>query len=801
MIEPVSQQLISGGSLKDPSFSDPLLPHLIEAMNRAIEINITVSFILQSGLILLKDAIEDALSRGCKLRLITSDYLDVTQPVALRGLMHFVERNADVRIYESQGNPGFHMKSYLFIKERTENEISGSLFVGSSNISKAALTESLEWNWQQSFRHQNLDEFAAVREPFERLLADDRVKPLTHEWIDHYIDRYKQSPFRQVKVVEFDDVVETATPSETQMLALAALHESRKQGFQRGLVVLATGLGKTWLSAFDVKQFEAKRVLFIAHREEILLQAQQTFQRLNPEVSSSLFTGQQQVWSDWMFASVQTISKSKTLQAFSPEHFDYMIVDEFHHATAPTYRRVIDYFQPKFLLGLTATPERTDQADLLALCDDNLVFEKTLRDAILDKELVPFAYFGVKDEFINYEEIPWRNGKFEPTALENAFASHKRAQHALNHWIEKKQSRTLSFCISRKHAEFMSDFFCAAGYKAVAVYQGSSVRRNEALEQLNQGVIDIIFSVDLFNEGTDLPRIDTLLMLRPTDSKIVFLQQLGRGLRLAEGKDPLIVIDLVGNHRACINKPQILFESLTGARKTGGPKPPPQLPDGCYIKLDPELLLLLDKVKGKLRVVDHYRALKEELGYRPSAVQAYADGIDFSKVRKQATSWFNFLLSESDIPEDDIAVVNQYSEFLLNGVETTTMAKSFKVILLQAFLELDGFRNPPTLARLAQQSFIVLKRHPVLFQKDLSEKYHAEDGKSSSWLKYWKSNPIKFSTKNNKEKPDDYWFIVEGDQFKPAFHVRDEHIDLLHGYVQELIDLRLMEYHDRSKSS
>jgi superfamily II DNA or RNA helicase len=217
-------------------------------------------------------------------------------------------------------------------------------------------------------------------------------------------------------------------------------------------VVLAAGLGKTWLSAFDVKQFDAKRVLFLAHREEILLQAQQTFQRLNPEIRSGLFTGQQQIWSDWMFASIQTISKSKTLQAFSPEHFDYMIVDEFHHATAPTYRRVIDYFQPKFLLGLTATPERTDQADLLALCDDNLVFEKTLRDAILDKELVPFAYFGVKDEFINYEEIPWRNGKFEPTALEHAFASHKRAQHALNQWVEKKQSRTLSFS---KHLYFL----------------------------------------------------------------------------------------------------------------------------------------------------------------------------------------------------------------------------------------------------------------------------------------------------------------------------------------------------------
>ena len=170
MFESESQQLITGGDVKDPSFSDPLLPHLIEAINRAIEIDITVSFILQSGLILLKDAIEDALSRGCKVRLITSDYLDVTQPVALRGLMHFVERDADVRIYESQGNPGFHMKSYLFIKERTDTEICGSLFIGSSNISKAALTQSLAWNWQQSFHYQNLNDFDVICVPFNRLL-------------------------------------------------------------------------------------------------------------------------------------------------------------------------------------------------------------------------------------------------------------------------------------------------------------------------------------------------------------------------------------------------------------------------------------------------------------------------------------------------------------------------------------------------------------------------------------------------------------------------------------------------------
>lgn len=789
-------QLITGGKSADPSFTDPLLPHLLEAMNRAVEIDMTVSFVLQSGLMLLKDAIEDALDRGCVIRLITSDYLDVTEPTALRSLMHFVERNADVRIYESQGNPGFHMKSYLFIREQSAHVVSGSLFVGSSNISRAALTQSLEWNLRQSFDDQLLDEFAMIREPFDKLLDDPRVKPLTHAWIDQYIQRYHKSPFRQVHATEYEEVTDKPVPSHTQELALAALFQSRQQGFRRGLVVLATGLGKTWLSAFDVRQFNAKKVLFIAHREEILLQAQQTFQRLNPEVSSALFTGQTQIWSDWMFASIQTISKSRTLQSFLPEHFDYIIVDEFHHATAPTYRRVIDYFQPKFLLGLTATPERTDQADLLALCDDNLVFEKTLRDAIRDKELVPFAYFGIKDEFINYEEIPWRHGQFEPAALNNAFASHQRAQHALKHWREKKQTRTLSFCISRKHAEFMANCFNVAGYRAVAVYQGSMVRRNEALKQLDLGQIDIIFSVDLFNEGTDLPRIDTLLMLRPTDSKIVFLQQLGRGLRLAEGKQSLVVIDLVGNHRACLNKPQILLESLTGSASAGS-KQLNELPEGCYINLDPDLLPILDRFHSRLRVVDQYRALKEKLGFRPSAVQAYADGIDFSKVRKQAHSWFDLVRSESDISASEAEMMAPYTDFLLKGVESTTMTKSFKVILLQAFLELDGFRQSPTLEQLAAQSFMILQRHPDVFRQDVPEKFRDENGQSPAWLKYWKANPIQFSTKNGKDNPEEYWFVVEHDTFKPAFDIQAGHVDRLHQWVQELIDLRLMAYLDR----
>lgn len=806
-------QLLTGGSPQDSSFNQPLLDTLRNAINKThinSQIGIAVSFIRHSGWRLLHNALLEALDRGVTLQIVTSDYLDVTEPMALREMMLLAERGACVRIYESANNAGFHLKSYLFIQQHTDLHLTGMGLVGSSNISRAALTQSLEWNWKLSVDHEINSPAAisllALKTQLEQLAKDCRLVPLTHAWIDGYLERYQHSPLIQLRLITGDttsdneSLRETPSPNPVQEEALAALHQTRQLGFKRGLVVMATGLGKTWLAAFDARQLKAKKLLFVAHRDEIIRQAQATFIRMNPSAHTGLYNGQQQQQADWLFASIQTLGREHHLQQFAHDHFDYIIVDEFHHATAPTYRRLLDHFRPQFLLGLTATPDRTDQADILALCDDNLVFERGLRDAIIDRHLVPFIYQGVYDEFINYDEIPWRNGRFDPEALDAAFASQKRAKHALEKWREFSQSRTLAFCISTRHADFMARIFNTVGIKSVAIHSKSAMPRNQALSELADGTLQVIFSVDLFNEGTDLPAIDTLLMLRPTESRIVFLQQLGRGLRLCEGKTKLMVIDLVGNHKACLFKPELL-RAITQV-DGGGPgssSSTPTLPEGCLINLDPELIPLMDKLRygGRVKIIDDYRRLKDELGYRPTAVQAFQAGFDFSKLRKQHGSWFELLLGEDDLTTNQLIVLDKLRDFLLTGIETATLNKSFKIILLQALLELDGLRQLPSLKALAEQSRYVLERHPDLMQLDLPAAQQAMTADSAAWLTYWKNNPIKYSTSGNEDSQADYWFEVIDQHFTPRFNLPEDELDTLHDMMQELVDLRLVEYRRR----
>ncbi|MFH7587027.1 DEAD/DEAH box helicase family protein [Oceanimonas sp. AH20CE76] len=806
-------ELVTGGGKQDPVFNQPLLTPLLDAINQAGKgsaITMAVSFIRQSGLWLLKDALHEALGRGATLRVLTSDYLDVTEPVALRELMLLAERSADVRIYQSSGEAGFHLKSYLFIQQQGEQQLQGKGFVGSSNLSKAALTQSLEWSWQLTVNDVHspaASSLLALQAQMERLFNDSRVVPLSSEWIDDYLRRYRQSPLTHLRLVTGDTrsddetLRETPMPNSVQEAALAALQASRTEGYRRGLVVMATGLGKTWLAAFDVRQMQAARILFVAHRDEIIRQAQSTFIHMNPDAHTGLYTGDQKEQANWLFASVQTLGRDVHLKRFDREHFDYIIVDEFHHATASSYRRLLDHFRPKFLLGLTATPDRTDQADILALCDDNLVFECHLREAIERRHLVPLVYHGIYDEHINYEEIPWRNGRFDPDALDHAFASQKRAKHALEQWRRLGRSRTLAFCVSVRHAEFMARIFQEAGINAAAVYAGSSLPRNQALKDLAVGRLSVIFSVDLFNEGTDLPAIDTLLMLRPTESRIVFLQQLGRGLRLHPGKQDLMVIDLVGNHRSCLFKPWQLQETLGGSGTPGVTDI--TLPPGCFINLDPQVIKLADQLRygSRVRVADDYVRLRDQLGSRPTAVQAFQANIDFTKVRKQHGSWFGLVQEQGDLPANAERVLAKLHDFLLTGIETTRLAKCFKLILLQALLELDGLREPPLLSELAEQSRLVLERHPDLFMQDLPKPQQTIAGNSAQWLSYWSRNPIKHSTSGSGDSQADYWFEIQNERFCPRFSLPLNELSTLHDMMQELVDLRLAEYRRRKNKA
>ena len=462
-----AHKLYSGSKLTTGN-NNAILPHLVTAINNATEIEITVAFVQMSGLKLLFEPLLDALNNNTSIKLLTSDYLSITNPDALRQLLLLQERGAKTKVFECVDNISFHMKSYIFVKTKENNIVEGCAYIGSNNISRMALTSGHEWCLRHDYEKPDnsiaAKEFINIRNEFLSIFNHSSSKELSNSWIDTYQIRYLEN--KKIKLFAIgespglDDVPDDIVPNSVQVSALQALSSSRVHGFQRGLVVLATGMGKTYLSAFDVKQMEAKKVLFIAHREEILLQAERTFIQVIDNANTGLYNSRnKQIKADFLFASIQTIGKEKHLKQFLREHFDYIIVDEFHHASASTYKKLLTYFQPKFLLGLTATPERTDQSDILSLCDNNLVFERNLVHGIDEKILVPFHYYGIYDQYVDYDEIPWRNGRFDPKQLDTAFATIKRANHIYEHWKKNKQTRTLAFCVSKKHADYMSSFF------------------------------------------------------------------------------------------------------------------------------------------------------------------------------------------------------------------------------------------------------------------------------------------------------------------------------------------------------
>ena len=798
------KRLITGGC------HNPFLPSLLEGIRQATEIEMTVAFIKATGLRLLfadlKDALvpsPDSLRAPVRLRIITSDYLDVTDPEALRSLMLLQERGAQVKVYESAGS-SFHMKSYIFVHDSNGPNPSGMAFVGSSNISRQALQNGLEWNyrievpnWSESPDYAG---FVEIRSRFEELFTDPQAVPLTHDWIDGYEQR------RRVQALPVapgsHESEPPPLPTSIQNEALLALTLTRQEGFRRGLVVMATGLGKTWLAAFDSHFIQAKRVLFVAHREEILFQAENTFLRIRPHARVGFYTGQvKDAEVDILCASVQTLGKLEHLMHFPSRHFDYVVVDEFHHAAAATYRRLLNHFEPRFLLGLTATPDRSDQSDILSLCDDNLVFSKDLFVGVTSGLLVPFHYYGIFDESVDYREIPWRSGKFDPEQLSNKLATLARARHAHKKWQELSQARTLAFCVSIRHAQFMAERFRQVGVKAEAVYAGSAMARSEALEQLTDGRLQVIFSVDLFNEGVDVPGIDTVMLLRPTESKILFLQQIGRGLRTAPEKDHLVILDFIGNHQSFLHKPQALFNVAANykalaqfARQVEQRRL--TLPEGCFANYDLELIDFLKRLDSSGGQKE-YEALRESLGRRPTLSEFYRSGASVSQVRQQYGNWFSFVDAMGDLGADEKGCADRQRKFFLE-VETTPMTRSFKMVLLEALLEHDGLVAAPALDVLAAQSLAIFQRRRRLLQDIRQDLQNIDRVKPADWQQYWDSNPVNAWIGGNRSGSTDSFFHIVDGRFTPRFKVGADELETLTALLQELVDFRFASYEARS---
>ncbi|MCB9878197.1 MAG: DUF3427 domain-containing protein [Planctomycetes bacterium] len=807
---PHSQPLIHGDD-------DPLLPHLAACFPRARAVSVAVAFVLDRGVDLIRPYLADLLAAGGRLRLLTGDYFDVSEPRGLERLLDLadgdlaLESRLELRMFETKGQRAFHPKAYVF--ERTGEAVA---FVGSSNMSRSALVgNGVEWNYR-IVRSSDAEGFAAVTRSFEQLFGHPSTVPLTAEWIRAYRQRRRVDPRRPMIEVAPEELP-PAQPHPLQREALAALRRSRERGNRAGLVVLATGLGKTWLSAFDSMAFaeerghdsESQRLLFVAHREEILDQALATYRRVRPGCAIGKFTGSDKdAGATVLFASIQTLSRPHHLERFAPDHFEYIVVDEFHHAAADTYRRLIEYFRPGFLLGLTATPERTDGGDLLALCGHNLAFRCDLGEGVKAGQLSPFHYFGVPDD-VDYATVPWsrQSGRFDEMELTRALATERRAGNALEQWRQRGGARGLGFCCSQHHADYMAAFFRQRGVRAVAVHAGStSAPRANSLEDLRAGRLEVIFCVDMFNEGVDVPVIDTVMMLRPTESRIVWLQQFGRGLRRVEGK-VLRVIDYIGNHRVFLTKVQALLSSVLGSgeshhelreRITALRSGRAALPDGCEITYELEVVevlqALLRPTTGEELLRETYEEFRLQHGRRPTAREMFmSGGLQRETLRRGFGSWFGLVGQMGDLDARQAEALQQHAAFL-GEVEQARMERSYKMLVLEAMLEEGALPGVIRVEVLAERLQRIAERSPFLRQ-ELATTMGESAGSLEAMLR---SNPLRAWAGTKRGAGSDF-FELDGDRFATKFGRESAAVEQLPVLTRELVEWRLAEYLDRAE--
>ena len=496
------------------------------------EFIISVAFITLGGVTMILEQLKDLEERGIKGKILTGDYLTFTQPKALKKLLEF--KNIELKILSDEK---FHAKGYFFRK----GDI-WTMIVGSSNLTQTALTINFEWNLKINslkdgkIAHDILNNFYEIYNKTPRLDSD-----FLDEYEKIYMLTKEYNKKRQKEIKEYKEI----TPNLMQRQALENLKVLRNYE-KRGLLISATGTGKTYLSAFDVKNSNPQKVLFIAHRKTILQKSKEAYENILRNKKIVIYGDEEVEGADVVFAMIQTLSKENHLAKFSPDYFDYIVVDEVHHGGAKSYQTVINYFTPKFLLGMTATPERGDNFDIYKLFDNNIAYEIRLHDALKEELLCPFHYFGISDIEVDGELINEKSGVKKLTTSER-----------VNHILEKskfygysgEKLHGLIFVSRVEEALLLEERFQKRGVKCVAlVGDDSDKKREKAITELENGKIEYIITVDIFNEGVDIPCVNQVILLRPTESSIVYIQQLGRGLRKYPDKEYVVILDFIGNY-------------------------------------------------------------------------------------------------------------------------------------------------------------------------------------------------------------------------------------------------------------
>ncbi|MDD3122477.1 MAG: DUF3427 domain-containing protein [Candidatus Izemoplasmatales bacterium] len=518
---------------------ETFLEHIIHSIEKCSSFYFSVSFIKKAGIVLLVKAITDALERGAQGKIITSTYQNFTDIASLNQFLSWQEKykNFSCHIdFNSFGDKGFHTKGYLFDFPDLYEVV-----IGSSNITRFALIKNIEWNILLSSKEKS-ESYKSAFSDFESLWTQTNL--LSKDLIKQYVIQLEYS-IEKWDMDYYTNFI-SVNPNYMQRKALKELRRYRDQGVNKALVIAATGSGKTHLAAFDARNYGAKRLLFIVHRETILIEAIKIFRSVfGSNISLGLFSGNaKEIDSSFIFS--MNLTMSNNLEIFDPHEFDYIVLDEVHHAAADTYQKIITYFKPEFLLGLTATPDRMDNKDIYDIFDKNVPFDLRLRDAIINDLVVPFHYFGIRDKLVNYGHDDIRLLIQEISKQENCeFISEEIKKH-----LPQDKLKAIGYCRSVEHARLMADNMSLLGYATMYLTgQSNTGERIKAFHDLHDEAhaLQIIFTVDILNEGVDVPGINMVLFLRPTESSVIFLQQLGRGLRKFTNKSFLTVLDFIGN--------------------------------------------------------------------------------------------------------------------------------------------------------------------------------------------------------------------------------------------------------------
>ncbi|QKK01232.1 MAG: DUF3427 domain-containing protein [Pseudomonadota bacterium] len=644
---PLSLSALLTGSRQSPS----LVSQIVKELASCDRAEWLVSFIKFSGIRALKPAlqrfVETPLPDGTpRLRVATTSYLGATDLKAIRTLLELP--NTEVRVSYDTHRTRLHAKAYLFYR----NTGFGTAYVGSANVSRVALDEGLEWTARIS-QHELPYLWRQIVAGFDTHWSDpaefEAVKVDDLERLGQALQAERKAPFgAEPTTWQFFEL----QPYGFQQEILDAIEAERRAGISKHLIIAATGTGKTMLAAFDYRRVAAQRpdtnrpkLLFIAHREEILKQALNTFRHVlrDGDFGDLLVGGHEPTQSGHIFCSVQSWN-ARGLDQLAPDHFDYVVLDEAHHAAANSYQNILDHVRPGVLLGLTATPERTDGKDIRSDFGGSFTHEMRLPDAIEARRLAPFHYFGVGDEpGVDLSGLRWQSGRYNNDDLNKVIGTNeRRARWVLNnlidHVAEPEQIRGLGFCVSQQHAEFMARYFSAHEIPSMALTAKSpdSLRR-DVQRKLVQREIRVIFTVDLFNEGVDIPEVDTVLMLRPTESLTVFLQQLGRGLRLHEDKPHLTVLDFIApQHRRFrfADRYRALSAKTEARVDRQIERGFPWLPAGCLVRLDRQAMVtVLESIRSALaqrrpQIIAQLRTLLGQTDERPS-LQKMLDWLHF----------------------------------------------------------------------------------------------------------------------------------------------------------------------------